>query len=297
MKHIKYLFLVLSTIFVFEMISFNKAEAACGVDADGVISESDIDNNCDSTPDIYEVKIYKLYLCTSAPTEATTSSTVVLTPCSQIFNNASGATASVTQGSDIDLDGTYTRPPNGTYTHGYAYMENTFGITWSGKIDGSKNGHTGSTGGNNTGAGGGGTGVYCATVANSGTHKQGSTHTNSSVCSSTDNLTAGKFVETMEHFGDPSNNFLSKGEQSNINGSTASIIGLLVDTNEHRAVNSGEVVKLEGLVTFANPVVVTTTTTSLSMKFNVGEGMHLNDGGSNKLQVGSGPFQAIMTAN
>ena len=284
MKNIKYLFLVLCTIFVFEMIDFNKAEAACTVTS-GVVAEDDIDNACDTVPDIYEVVIYKLYLCTSAPTEATTSSTVVLTPCSQIFNNASGATASVTQGSDIDLDGTYTRPPNGTYTHGYAYMDNTFGITWSGKIDGLKNGHTG------------GRGVYCATVANEGTHKQGSTHTNSSVCSSTDNLTAGKFVETMEHFGDPSNNFLSKGEQSNINGSTASIIGLLVDTNEHRAVNSGEVVKLEGLVTFANPVVVTTTTTSLSMKFNVGEGMHLNDGGSNKLQVGSGPFQAIMTAN
>ena len=285
MKHFKYLFLVLCTIFVFEMISFNKAEAACGLDADGVVSENDIDNGCDTKPDIYEVVIYKLYLCTSAPTEATTSSTVVLTPCSQIFNNANGATASVTQGSDINLNGAYTRPPNGTYTHGYAYMDNTFGITWSGEIEASMTGMTG------------GTGVFCASVAGSGTHKKGSTHNNSSVCSSTDNLTAGKFVETMEHFGDPSNNFLSKGEQSNINGSTASIVGLLVDTNEHRAVNSGEVVKLEGLVSFANPVVVTTATTSLSMSFNVGEGMHLNDGGSNKLQVGSGPFQAIMTAN
>ena len=284
MKNFKYLFIVVCTIFVFEMISFNKAEAACTVTS-GVVAEDDIDNACDTVPDIYEIVIYKLYLCTSAPTEATTSSTVVLTPCSQIFNSANGATASVTQNSDINLDGTYTRPPNGTYTHGYAYMDNTFGITWSGEIEASMTGMTG------------GTGVFCASVAGSGTHKKGSTHNNSSVCSSTDNLTAGKFVETMEHFGDPSNNFLSKGEQSNINGSRASIIGLLVDTNEHRAVNSGEVVKLEGLVTFANPVVVTTTTTSLSMKFNVGEGMHLNDGGSNKLQVGSGPFQAIMTAN
>ena len=298
MKHIKYLFLVLSTIFVFEMISFNKAEAACGVDADGVISESDIDNNCDSKPDIYEVKIYKLYLCTSAPTEATTSSTVVLTPCSQIFNNASGATASVTQGSDIDLDGTYTRPPNGTYTHGYAYMENTFGITWSGKIDGSKNGHTGSSGGNNTGAGGGGTGVYCATMPNSGTYKQGSTHTNSSKCSANDDLIAGKFVETMEQFGGFNDSFLSRASVSNINGTTASIVGLLVDNNEHRAATTGEVVKLEGLVTFADPVVVTSATTSLSMSFNVGEGMHFFDHLNNDtLDIGSGPFQAIMTAN
>ena len=298
MKHIKYLFLVLSTIFVFEMISFNKAEAACGVDADGVISESDIDNNCDSKPDIYEVVIYKLYLCTSAPTEATTSSTVVLTPCSQIFNNASGATASVTQGSDIDLDGTYTRPPNGTYTHGYAYMDNSFGITWSGKIDGIKNGHTGSSGGNNTGAGGGGTGVYCATMPNAGTHKQGSTHTNSSKCSANDDLTAGKFVETLEQFGGFNDSFLSRAVVSNINGTTAGIIGLLVDENEHRAATTGEVEKLEGLVTFADPVVITTATTSLSMSFNVGEGMTFSDHLNNDtLDIGSGPFQAIMKAN
>ena len=281
MKNIKYLFIVLCTIFVFEMISFNKAEAVECAITSGVVTV----NECDSEPDLYEAVIYKLYLCTSAPTVPTTSSTVVLTSCSQFFNSASGATVSVASGEVIDLDGTYTRPPNGTYTHGYAYMENYFGVTWSSQIASSMTGSTG------------GTGVYCASVAGAGTHQQGSTHSNSSVCSSTDNLTAGKFVETMEHFGDPSNNFLSKGEQSNINGSTASIIGLLVDTNEHRAVNSGEVVKLEGLVTFANPVVVTTATTSLSMSFNVGEGMHLNDGGSNKLQVGSGPFQAIMTAN
>ena len=285
MKHIKYLFLVLSTIFVFEMISFNKAEAACGVDADGVISESDIDNNCDSKPDIYEVKIYKLYLCTSAPTEATTSSTVVLTPCSQIFNNASGATASVTQGSDIDLDGTFTRPPNGNYTHGYAYMDNSFGVTWSGQIGSSMTGATG------------GTGVHCASVAGAGTHQQGSTHSNSSVCSSTDNLTAGKFVETLKHFGSFNDSFRSSVTVNGINGTSAKISAYLVDINEHLAASTGDVVKLEGLVTFANPVVFTTETNSVSMKFYVGVGMHLNDRGIDTLQVGSGPFQAIMAAN
>jgi len=295
MKHIKYLFLVLCTIFVFEMISFNKAEAACTVTS-GVVTV--IDNGCDSEPDLYEAVIYKLYLCTSAPTVPTTSSTVVLTSCSQFFNSASGATVSVASGEVIDLDGTYTRPPNGTYTHGYAYMENTFGITWSGKIDGSKNGHTGSSGGNNTGAGGGGTGVYCATMPNSGTHKQGGTHTNSSKCSANDDLTAGKFVETLEQFGGFNDSFLSRAVVSNINGTTAGIIGLLVDENEHRAATTGEVEKLEGLVTFADPVVVTSATTSLSMSFNVGEGMHFFDHLNNDtLDIGSGPFQAIMTAN
>ena len=72
----------------------------------------------------------------------------------------------------------------------------------------------------------------------------------------------------------------------------------MVDSNEHRAANTGEVEKLEGLVTFADPVVVTADTTSITMDFNVGEGMHLSEsGGSNLLYIGSGPFQAIMTAN
>ena len=282
MKNFKYLFLILSTIFIFEMFNSNKAEA-CTISS-GVVSESDINSGCDTAPAEYEIVIYKLYLCTSVPTEATTSSTVVLTPCTQIFNNSSGATAAVTQGAEIVLDGTYTRPPNGTYTHGYAYMDNTFGITWAGKLAASMTGMTG------------GSGVFCGTVAGSGTHAKGSTHANSSVCSSSA-ITPGKFVETLAQFGGKDDAFSSRASVENINGTTASIVGILVDSNGHRAANTGEVDKLEGLVTFANPVVVTPDTTSLSMKFNVGEGMHLVNGGGNKLYIGSGPFQAIMSAN
>ena len=288
MKHIKYLFLILFTIIVFETVNPNQAEA-CTVTG-GVVAKASgdgadfIDDGCDSTPATYEVVIYKLYLCTSIPTEATTSSTVILTPCSQVFNSSSGATASVTQGAEIVLDGTYTRPPNGTYTHGYAFMDNTFGITWSGELSAAMTGMTG------------GTGVFCGTVAGSGTHAKGSTHTNSSVCGSSA-ITAGKFVETLAQFGGSGSAFSSKAEVENINNTSAAIVGYLVDSNEHRASTTGEVDKLEGLVTFANPVIVTGDTTSLSMKFNVGEGMHLVNGGANKLFIGSGPFQAIMTAN
>ena len=170
------------------MFNSNKAEA-CTINS-GVVSKNGadiIDDGCDTALFMNMKVIYKLYLCTSSPTEATTSSTVVLTPCSQIFNNSSGATASVTQGAEIVLDGTYTRPPNGTYTHGYAYMDNTFGITWAGELSASMTGMTG------------GTGVFCGTVAGSGTHAKASTHTNSSVCGSSA-ITPGKFVETLAQF-------------------------------------------------------------------------------------------------
>ena len=201
MKYAKYLLLILSIIFVFEIANSKQAEA-CTINS-GVVkkvstgAEDAIDDGCDTTPTLYEVVIYKLYLCTSSPIEATEVSTVVLTPCSQVFNSSSGATASVTQGADIVLDGTYTRPPDGTYTHGYAFMDNTFGITLAGELAASMTGLTG------------GTGVFCGTVAGSGTHAQGSTHSNSSVCGASA-ITPGKFVETLEHFDAPGEDILTK---------------------------------------------------------------------------------------
>ena len=63
------------------------------------------------------------------------------------------------------------------------------------------------------------------------------------------------------------------------------------------ASEEGEVDKLEGLVTFAASITVTADTTSLTMSFNLGEGMSLNSGGADKIHMGSGPFQAIFTTN
>ena len=273
--------------FVISVISnINNAEAAACTVTDGVYSEAEIKSGCEATPDLYEIVIYKMYLCTSAPTIPTATATVVLTNCSQVFNNASGATASVS-GTDtsIDLSGTYTKPPVGTYTHGYAMMDNTFGITASIKIDGSMDGVSS------------GSGVFCGTVAGSGNHTKASgSHTNNSVCSSTA-VTGGKFTETLTHFGGSGDDWTRIATANNINGTTASVQGILVDSNGHLASAEGEVDKLEGLVTFADSITVTADTTSLTMSFNLGEGMSLNSGGADKIHMGSGPFQAIMSAN
>jgi hypothetical protein len=249
-----------------------------------VYSETEIKNGCEATPDFYEIVIYKMYLCTSAPTIPTTSATVDLTNCSQVFNSAAGSTTNVSQGASVDLTGTYTRPPTGTYTHGYAMMDNTFGITASIQIDGAMTGQAG------------GTGVYCRTVAGSGNHTSSGSHDDESICSATE-VTAGKYTETLTHFGGAGEPWERIAEADNINGTTASIKGILVDTNGHLAANEGEVDKLEGLVSFANAINVTSDTTSLTMSFNLGEGMSLNSAGSDKIYIGSGPFQAIMAAN
>ena len=285
MKNFRNLLFILATIFIFELTFTKDANAAACTVTSGVLSEAEIKSGCETTPDLYEVVIYKMYLCTSSPTLPTESATVDLTNCSQVFNNASGTTASIAQNSEVNLTGTYTRPPNGTYTHGYAMMDNTFGITASFQIDGSMDGLSS------------GSGVYCGTVAGSGSHTKGSgSHTNNSICSSSE-ITAGKFTETLTHFGGSGDPWTRIGTASNINGTSASISGILVDSNGHLAANEGEVDKLEGRVAFADSITVTDATTSLTMSFNLGEGMSLNSGGGDSIYIGSGPFQAIMSTN
>jgi hypothetical protein len=286
MKHFRNLLLILSTLFIFELTFTKIANSAACTVTDGVYSESEIKNGCEATPDTYEIVIYKMYLCTAAPTIPTTSATVVLTNCSEVFNNASGATASVASNAAIDLTGTYIKPPVGTYTHGYAMMNNTFGLTVSIQIDGSMDGMSSQ-----------GSGVYCGTRSGSGNHTKASgSHSNNSVCSSSV-ITASKFTETLTHFGGSGDDWTRIADAANINGTTAAVKGILVDSNGHLAANEGEVDKLEGLVSFANAIIVTADTTSLTMSFNLGEGMSLNSGGSDAIHIGSGPFQAIMTAN
>ena len=286
MKFLKSLYFLIFFCVISQTVSMSNAEAAACTVTDGVYSEAEIKSGCEATPDLYEIVIFKMYLCTSAPTIPTTSATVVLTNCSQVFNNATGATASVSgTDSSIDLTGTYSKPPVGTYTHGYAMMDNTFGITASIKIDGSMDGVSS------------GSGVFCGTKAGSGNHTKASgSHANNSVCSSSA-VTGGKFTETLTHFGGSGDDWTRIATANNINGTTASVQGILVDSNGHLASEEGEVDKLEGLVTFADSITITADTTSLTMSFNLGEGMSLNSGGADKIHMGSGPFQAIMSAN
>ena len=283
MKNFKILFLFLSLILIFEITTSKEANAAACTVTNGVYSETEIKSGCEATPDFYEIVIYKMYLCTSTPTIPTVTAAADLTNCSQIFNSDAGATANVAQNSDVDLTGTYTIPPDGTYTHGYAMMDNTFGITAAIQIDGSMDGQAS------------GSGVFCRTVSGSGNHTKASgSHTDESACSATE-VAAGKYTETLTHFGGSGDAWTKVADAAPTPGST--IKGLLVDSNGHLAANEGEVVKLEGLVGFANAITVTPNTTSLTMSFNLGEGMSLNSAGADKIYMGSGPFEAIFVAN
>ena len=286
MKLIRNFILLFAAILVLEFSYTNDANAndSCAKTGDVLDVVTDW---CETVPDEYEIVIYKLYLCTSSPTIPTTTSAIDLNSggCVEIFTNPSGATAAVTQGSEINLSGTYTRPPNNTYTHGYAMMNNTFGITASLEFAGNMTGETG------------GTGIYCGTVAGSGTAGSNTETTNTSVCSSSP-VTAGKFVETLESFGgENEGDFGATASVSNINGTSAAITGILVNTSGQLATADSDVDKLEGLVTFADSVTFTDSVTEVTMSFNVGSGMGMYRNNSGNLNIGSGPFQAIITTN
>ena len=283
MKIFRNLLLILATVFVFELTFTNEAKAACTTDDDGAIELAQLAGDmCETTPDLYEIVIYKLYLCTSAPTGPTTTTTVDLDSggCEQVFDNSSGSSASVSQGTSVDLGGSFTRPPNGTYTHGYAKLDNTFGITASVRFDGAATGQTG------------GEGIFCATVAGSGTSGENEV-TNSSICS-TEEIEAGKFTESLTTFGE---DFEATGSAENINNTTADITGYLIDTNGYLAESYSDVDRLDGLVTFADAVEMTDSVSGVTMSFNVGSGMGVMYDSGGDISLGSGPFQAIITAN
>ena len=250
----------------------------------GVFDKSEpIDNGyCASAPNAYEVVAYEMYLCTSAPTAPTTTSSMGLDNCFKNWEVSAGSTLSVQQNQTIDVPGTMSRPPNGTYTHGVMLIDNTFGITMAMQFDEAVTAQDGTSG------------IYCATVAGSGTYGSSNTiPTATSTCSASA-ITAGKFVEILTTF---DSTFDATATADNLNGTSASITGYLIDSSGNLAENDAEVDKLMGAISFASAVNFTDLTTTLTMSFNVGEGMAIYNNGSNRLVFGSGPFQAVITTD
>ena len=126
---------IIATLTMLSFFSNANAQGYCndeGVaveDADGVITftgdQSDAD--CAFAPDEYTVKIYKMALCTSAPTRPTTSDTYDVSSCVDVINSPDGQDVNLAAGSEMTLSDV-TRPANGSYSYGYILMANTFGI-------------------------------------------------------------------------------------------------------------------------------------------------------------------------
>ena len=286
MKKFKNLFLSLIVIFLFELTFVKIANAAACTATNGVYSKSEIQTGggCGILPEHYEVTIYKIYFCKSEPTTPTTSAGVDLTDCFQIFNNDSGSIAVVVQNQSIDLTGEITKPPKGTYTHGYVMMSKTYKIKASLKIDGSMDGQAS------------GAGVFCRTAEASGSYTKGSGATsNRSICSDTEEV-AGTYTETFTHLGTQLETWDPTNIINNINGTSSSIKAILVDENGHLAANEAEVDKFEGFTAFGNPLIITNNTIDITLNFNVDTAAAVaRSGEGDGIYLGVNAFSAMFT--
>lgn len=96
--------------------------ADCIADGNGVISYQ-ASSSCSNRPDQYKLKIYKMGLCTAAPTPAAGTAADFST-CQTVFENSSGSMVLVQNGVSTALTGgTITRPTNGSYAYGYVVIE------------------------------------------------------------------------------------------------------------------------------------------------------------------------------
>ena len=252
-------------------------------------------SSCAILPDSYGITVYEKYLCTSEPTAPTASSNADLSMCAQTLSAPAGSTVRITESSTGTFtEGTFTRPPNGVYTHGVVLIKNVFLLKFALELDTPWDG----TGGAASGTAGG-NGVYCATLNVNKYEDEGLMMQ----CDSSP-LTAGELGAGLSKFDTVGGSPVFSASASNLNGTGASISGYLLNSDGNLASTTAEVKAYErllGINTFAEPVVVTPETSGFDMAFGINQGATIwSEGDSDANTVeniggGSGPFQVIVT--
>lgn len=276
-----------------------KANAACsGGDCcainSGVITLP-AGGNCAILPDQYGVTVYEKYLCTSEPTAPTASSNADLSMCVQTLSAPNGTTVRITESTTATFtDGTFTRPPNGVYTHGVMLLKNVFLLKFSIQLDVAWDGTSGEAD-----ATAGGQGVHCATIEANKYEDDGAMMK----CGAA-SITAGELGAGLSKFDTIGMNDIFTAEATNLNNTGASIAGYLLANTGNLATSTAEVKAYErllGINTFAAPVVVTPQTSGFDMAFGVNQGATIwsngdfDANGTEDIAGGSGPFQVIIT--
>jgi hypothetical protein len=231
---------------------------------------------CWGQPDFYQLRIYEAGLCSSPPTSPTTSSSPGLSSCVATFTSTAGSVVSVTPTTSSALSGVFTRPANGSYTHGYIRMDASFTIQASVDFGVAI---TGDAGGN---------GQFCATIT-------GSTSGGTSASCAGVAPTAGTLQVPLTDF-DGGAGFSASATATSTTGSgTSTINAFLMTSADQLAPAATSVQKLFGFQTFASPVTITNTTTGMDISFRMTTGMTLIGNAGPTLSIESGPFVIDMT--
>ena len=289
----------LKIIVTLTMLSFFfnvKAQGYCsgtGVseDADGVITFTGSESamaECAFAPDSYTIKIYKMALCTTAPTRPTTSDTYDVSSCVDVINSPDGQDVNLAAGSEMTLSDV-SRPADGSYSYGYILMANTFGIKAKKQFTNTM--HTYQDGA---------TGNYCwtkeASAFNSDSDNSGWGLSTTLVECGGASGTAGTYVETLDQF---DSDVYIAGPIS-VTGGTLSA-DLITNASGLLVTASKTADRLFGVQTFTTPVEVTSGSTVFTVSFGVNQASSMwmtDEGAANEYDVyaiGSGPFSTFMT--
>ena len=259
--------------------------------AAGVITYQGNENaigDCAFAPDEYTVTIYEMGLCTSDPTAPTTSSAYALDTCSTVINSPSGQTINLAAGSELTLTDV-TRPTNGTYTHAYMVLGNSFGITVTKQFTNTMHRYDTATSGN-----------FCWTTSGtehnsdwSGTPANPTTFAN---CGDEEDAAPATYTEILDHFDTDTYNYGPVSVES------GNLTAYLVTDSNDRLVNAVKTAdRIFGKQTLNTAAEVTSTSSSFVVSFGVNQATstHMSDEGSantyDVIAFGSGPFSAFIT--
>ncbi len=259
--------------------------------AAGVITYQGNENaigDCAFAPDGYQVTIYEMGLCTSDPTAPTTSSAYETDTCSTVINSPSGQTINLAAGSELTLTDV-TRPTNGTYTHAYMVLGNSFGITVTKQFTNTMHRYDTATSGN-----------FCWTTSGtehnsdwSGTPANPTTFAN---CGTEGEAAPAMYTEILDDFDEDTYNYGPVSVES------GNLTAYLVTDSNDRLVNAVKTAdRLFGKQTLGTAVEVTNTSSTFVVSFGVNQATspHMsNEGSPNTYDViafGSGPFSAFIT--
>ena len=265
---IQALFFILNLIFISNV---SIAAANCYSKVDGSKMANGLEDvsrasGCWSNPAYYDINFYEMRVCSSIPTAPTTSTTFDLTNCPVVLSSPLGGLVEVKDGVSSAIPGTITRPPNGTYTHGFVKVSNIFKI--KGDVDFGSSSKLSVP-----------SDRYCVT-------NTGSQTTNSrinGICSASSGATPGLLTTEKVSF--------SGGVDVTKTGTRG--IAYLLDSNEYLASDTTQaetdfVVQVKELT---SPVIFDNSVTNINIVATVKKGMtvSLNSNGT-KVRFDIGPF-------
>lgn len=253
------------------MVPAQAQTTACATSTDGKVTSTSSHSaltggqsnaTCTLQPDEYKVKIYKVGVCTAAPTAPTTANAFSASNCATVFESAAGVTVVVNKGQASPLTGTVTRPAAGTYVAGYVELAPEFQLKLVKQFDTAR-----MSGGDSS------VGAYCWTQ---GTEVYSWNGSGRNVhCGNAPGVAVSSRIVTN---GFPNGTSADFSYTSNLG--SQSVTAYLVDSAQKLVVGGSAgaangVSRMLGVVTFPTPLTINNSTTGFDTKFNVSHGANL----------------------